>query len=283
VETVESSGTGSGLLTQVSVRITEDLSSSSVPESGPMWAELWLRRADGLGILLDKGFVRAGSVRGMHSMIGFIGEVLFYLGDVLEVHAANFSGAAVTWQADATVEPDIDRKGTFNFQRLSTEHWAMFAYRNIFKQTNGAAGAIVVDFTPGSGDIMIVHESLASNSGTNTVEIRRIDKDNNDVVRYCDVASGSGTVGATPRDGVAPTSGNVLVTSKEILFYGKDKYSMFQGGAGAQNDTFTVVFRALIQGRPPTRSVARSTNPGDVDGIGVTDGTEGTPTINRVL
>lgn len=162
--------------------------------------------------------------------------------------------------------------------------WGIFQYRNIYKQTNGAGGAIILDFTPAVGQTMVPIMGQALNSGTNTAQIRVTDEDNNLVNFLAAVASAAGTVASFPQTNSQATASSQNIDSSRPLFIRNgDKLTLQNSGAGAQNDTLTVVLRVFISSATkPTRSVARSTNAADVDGIGVTDGTEGTPTLNVI-
>lgn len=270
-------GGGGGQLSQCVVRVQEDVADASLGESGPVWIELWLARASGLSLLLDKGFIRGGSIRGLHSVVGFVGKVTFADGDALHVHAANFSGAAVSYRMDLQREPRFE-EGTFALTRLSTEHWAIWAHQSVFTQANAAGGAIVVDFTPGQGDAMVVLHANGLNSGTNTIQIAAYDEDNNRITVYSGIASGATTRGAIPQTVSNSATSSATIDSSDPdsrLFHGDDKFTIEQTGAGAQNNTLTINIRAKIRGRPPAISKARSTNQADV--------TQGVPTIDRVL
>lgn len=166
-------------------------------------------------------------------------------------------------------------------------YWGEWMYRNIYKQTNAGGGAIAFDMTPAAGDIMLIVSAHAENSGTNDLNMAIHDEDDNNVARFLDIPSAATLEGGIPQDVAASVNDLIVVSSAPTetrAVRGDNYFSIFQLGAGAQNDTMTVTIRALLSSSAlPVRSVARSTNPADVDGIGVTDGSEGTPTINRIL
>ncbi len=156
--------------------------------------------------------------------------------------------------------------------------WGMWMYRTVFTQTNGAGGAIVVDIVPIQGTTMIVVLAKGANDGTNTLDMTRIDEDNNEVARFVDVASAGSTAGIFPQThSAAATSASIIdSTSLEArIFRADDKLSIFQTGAGASNDTLTIAIRALLSSAErPIVSKGRSTNQGDV--------TIGTPSVDMI-
>ena len=126
-------------------------------EEGPVWVELWLH-GQGREIMLDSGFVRSGGARGLRSVVGFSGSLLTHTGDQLLVITANDSGASVTLALSAALAPLDVHPPTGTFVRLSTERWALWAWRAVITQQNAAGGAVILDFPSVAGDA----ESLAS-------------------------------------------------------------------------------------------------------------------------
>lgn len=161
--------------------------------------------------------------------------------------------------------------------------WRVWAFRAVYTQANAAGGAIVVDFTAGEGNTMIIMHSIGINSGTNGIKISRIDEDNTESALLNDIASAAATSGSVPRgfESVAaqPISSTLIDSTDPLTrtFSGvSDKFTVRQTVAGAANDTFTIDIRALVRhGVLPARTKARSTNQADV--------TETAPTINRMV
>ncbi len=156
--------------------------------------------------------------------------------------------------------------------------WGMWQYRAVVTQVNAAGGAIFVDFFPLQGTTMLIVLAKAANSGTNSLDMTRIDEDQAEVARYVDVASAGQTAGIMPQSQSSASASASLIdsTSTEVrMFRANDGFSIFQAGAGAQNDTLTVAVRAFLSSpERPLVSKARSTNQGDV--------TIATPTVDDV-
>ncbi len=156
--------------------------------------------------------------------------------------------------------------------------WGMWFYRAVFTQTNGAGGAMVVDFAPVAGMTMIVMSVVGENSGTNSLRIERTDEDNIDRPWFADISSGAGTFASIPQTLSFAGTSSVMVdtTSAEVrTFRENDRLTILQLGAGAQNDTLTISLRAFLSSAErPVVVKGRSTNPGDV--------TIGTPTVDDI-
>ncbi len=157
--------------------------------------------------------------------------------------------------------------------------WGIWAFRASVEQANGAGGAIVLDIAPAVGDTMIIISAKGANSGTNSLDMTRIDEDQAEVARYVDVASAASTAGIMPQSvSNAAASASVIDSTNilERLFRGDDVFSIFQTGAGAQFDTLVITIRALLSSSSiPTVSKARSTNQVDVTIVA--------PTVNKIL
>ncbi len=156
--------------------------------------------------------------------------------------------------------------------------WGLWQYRNVFTQTNAGGGAIVVDVVPVAGMSMLVVHVLGVNSATNTIDIVKVDEDNNQAIRFADIASGAGTSAAVPQSNSQAVASTRVIDSTPMetrIFRSDDKLSIFQSAAGNQNDTLELVIRAFLSSAErPIVTKARSTNPGDV--------TTGTPTVDRI-
>ncbi len=155
-------------------------------------------------------------------------------------------------------------------------NWPVWVYRASVAQANGAGGAIVLDFPPAVDDTMIITQAYAINSGTNALEMRRTDEDNNQNILYLSVASAA-TVEATIPRTFSETGDSGFHDSTDPmtrLYRGDDIFTIQQTGAGAQNDTLIVALRAFLSSFTiPTVSKARSTNSADVTI---------TPTVNKI-
>ncbi len=156
--------------------------------------------------------------------------------------------------------------------------WGMWQYRVVVTQANGAGGAVVVDVAPLQGLSMIIISAKGANSGANSLDMTRVDEDNVEVFRFVDVASAGQTAGIMPQTQSAAGASASLADSTPVetrLFRADDKFSIFQAGAGAQNDTLTIAIRAFLSSpERPLVIKSRSTNAGDV--------TIGTPTVDQV-
>lgn len=158
--------------------------------------------------------------------------------------------------------------------------WGYWAYRAIATQVNAGGGAIVLDVKPATGATMIVMAAIGTNSGTNTLQIARVDEDDNDAQIFVLVGSAGGTEGAIPQISDRTTTSTAMSDSTPIetrLFRGDDMFTVRQSGAGAQNDTLTLRIRALLSpgSLKPVVAKDRSTNEADV--------TIATPTEDKVL
>jgi len=164
---------------------------------------------------------------------------------------------------------------------LDLAAWRIWAFRAVYTQANAAGGAIVVDFTAGAGNTMILMHSKGINSGTNGLEIVRVDEDNNDSITLADVISAAGVTGTAPlaRTQATATTSSPLIDVTDwltrIFAGGQEKLTVRQDGAGIANDTLTVDVRFLVRHGVGARDKSRSTNAADV--------TETAPTINRIL
>lgn len=155
--------------------------------------------------------------------------------------------------------------------------WGMWMYRASVAQANGAGGAIVLDFAPLQGTSMIVIMARGSNSGTNTLQIMRVDEDQNEGPFWSSIGSGAATVGTIPRGFTTLTTSD-FIDSTDLLarmIRAGDTLTIQQTGAGAQNDTLIAEVRAFLSSpERPVVSKARSTNQADV--------TIATPTVNMI-
>lgn len=138
----------------------------------------------------------------------------------------------------------------------------VWQYRVVATQTNAAGGAIVLDITPGAGNYMLPINGYFNNSGNNGMYARILDSNNNNMGNIARVAAAAGTNVSVPALGAAAATTNNTSSGLQPI-YTVDKLSIYQDGAGVQNDTLTVAIRCYCRSKP-TVSVARSTNPGDV-------------------
>ncbi len=155
--------------------------------------------------------------------------------------------------------------------------WGMWMYRASVAQANGAGGAIVMFFAPLQGSSMIVIDVRGSNSGTNTLQILRVDEDGNEGPFWSSIGSGLATVGTIPRGFTTLTTSDFIDTTDLLarMIRAGDTLRIQQTGAGAQNDTLIVEIRAFLSSAErPIVSKALSTNAGDV--------TIATPTVDMI-
>ncbi len=156
--------------------------------------------------------------------------------------------------------------------------WGIWAFRASTAQANAAGGAIVLDVSPDPGDTMIVMWARGVNSGTNTLQILRVDEDNNQGPFLSSIGSGAGTVATMPRGFTTLTTSD-FIDSTDLhsrTFRGDDRFTIQQTGAGAQNDTLVIDLRAYLSSSSiPTVAKGRSTNQANV--------TIATPTVNKIL
>jgi len=164
---------------------------------------------------------------------------------------------------------------------LDLTAWRIWAFRAVYTQANAAGGAIVVDFTAGAGNTMILMHAKGINSGTNGLLIVRVDEDNNDSITLANVVSAAAATGTTPTSRAQTTttaSGTTIDVTDwltRLFAGGQEKLTVRQDGAGIANDTLTVDVRFLVRHGVGARDKSRSTNAADV--------TETVPTINRIL
>ncbi len=156
--------------------------------------------------------------------------------------------------------------------------WGLWQYRAVVTQANAAGGAITVDFAPLQGMTMIVVRCHAINSGTNSLQMGAVDEDNAQNPLYLSISSAGTVEGGLPRISPSGSTDTAIVGSEAIetrMFRAGDYFSISQLGAGAQNDTLTVVMRALLSSpQRPLVLKLRSTNQGDV--------TIATPTVDDI-
>lgn len=261
-------GSKIGQLSQAVVRVQENVRGSSEAEAGPMWAELWLQRSKtGLSMLLDKGFIRGGSVLGLHSVVGIVGKVTYFHGDILLVHAANFSGATVNYQIDALTEP-FASEGSFAFTRLSTEHTSIAHMVVEYNQGNAAGGAVIVEIVPGAGNKFKLVGGILLNSGTNTLEAFLLNAAGGstiiDLGAVASAASSSLSLPLVPAAAAVTQTSGTKGSSLGLEVSALQALRVSQGAAGAQTDKFRIRMSIEVIGRPPSVSKANSTNEADV-------------------
>lgn len=140
--------------------------------------------------------------------------------------------------------------------------------RRVTTQANAAGGAIILDITPPTGQAYRLVALRAVNSGTNTITITLNDEDNATTAALAEIASAAGTKCHLPSIGAAATATGNTINSQDLIISKGQSLSVYQTGAGVQNDTLTVgfVFEVLnpYASTAPTWSKARSTNQGDV-------------------
>lgn len=164
---------------------------------------------------------------------------------------------------------------------MSEDYWrgALYVYRASVAQANGAGGAIVLDVDAGDGNEFLVMAALASNSGTNDIQMLRVDEDNNTGVFFASVSSAATTQCAIPQSLAGTASDGTIIDSTDPwtrVFAGAgDKFTVRQNGAGAQNDTLILQMWLRLATGIPTVEKGRSTNAGDV--------TIATPTVAKVM
>ena len=147
--------------------------------------------------------------------------------------------------------------------------------RIVFTQTNAAGGAIVADYSTATGQYAELVMLRAINSGTNDLNIKVYDEDNADASGLlAAIASGAGTNCALPSIGASAGTSNHIANSVGLKILPGQKLSVYQTGAGAQNDTLTIGVALMLYNldTEPTISKARSTNAADV--------TQGTDSIS---
>jgi hypothetical protein len=151
------------------------------------------------------------------------------------------------------------------------EDWAYATFNVALKQSNVAGGAIVIDITPGTGNVMVVADGRVLVSiGTNAFLLLKSSVSGS--VYYGSVPSTSGAAMSFPAMAVSTTqtgtTAAALSSQQTMIFYGTDSLTVQESLAGAQNDQLQLSVRCLIKGGLPTVSFARSTNPADVSVIG---------------
>lgn len=147
--------------------------------------------------------------------------------------------------------------------------------RIVFTQTNAAAGAMKVDYSAASGQVIRLVSADAVNSGNNSLLITVRDEDNAAHINIlANISAAAGTRACLPSIGSVATTTANSINSKGLLLLPGQKLCFEEGAAGAQNDTLTIALGFLLYhlATEPTISKARSTNAADV--------TQGTDSIS---
>ena len=123
---------------------------------------------------------------------------------------------------------------------------------------------MIVDISAGAGQTMIVLHASGVNSGTNTLDIQRVDEDDNIAASFVDVASAAASSGRVPSAFTANTTSGLAMgaDAMQLIFSGgTEKFTIRQEGASVQNNTLIINVRALLSiGELPTIDFTRSTN-----------------------
>jgi hypothetical protein len=133
---------------------------------------------------------------------------------------------------------------------MTDSKWVGFwSFRAVLTQDNAAGGALILDISAGTGNVVHITELTATFSGTNTMDVDLIDEDANIVVKYVDLASGAAQSATIPRANVAvdSTSSSLLASSLEgVTLAGPDERLAITTGGAAQTNTLTLAFRAEV-------------------------------------
>jgi len=141
----------------------------------------------------------------------------------------------------------------------------LYQARRVATQANAAGGAVIVDISVAAGQVARVVSVYAINSGTNSLYIDVIDEDNATDFRCAGISSAAGVWGNAPQAGSTGASSAQPGNSSGMLLGPGQKLSIFQLGAGIQNDTLTVAITLLCStSTEPTWDKSRSTNQANV-------------------
>ena len=159
------------------------------------------------------------------------------------------------------------RRGKNGWELFKTANnpWYLYQARRVATQANVGGGAVIVDIALGAGQVGWIELSTFTNSGTNGLFVDVLDEDNMIVGRLAGIASAAGNALRVPSIGTAASASlNVNESVRRYLGPGM-KWSIYQTGAGAQNDTLTVAVTLFLStNTEPTWDKSRSTNAADV-------------------
>lgn len=150
---------------------------------------------------------------------------------------------------------------------MKTHHF--YQARRVATQANAAGGAVVIDITPATGQMLIVRHLTVRNSGNNSLYVEVMDEDNATHQALAAAAAAAGLNWSMPfspaTDDNSIADGSVA-SSMDLRVLQGQKLTVYQAGAGVQNDTLTVAVTIELIGinSDPTWSKARSTNESDV-------------------
>ena len=143
--------------------------------------------------------------------------------------------------------------------------WYLYQARRVATQANAAGGAIIVDISVAAGQIAKLVSLQILNSGTNSLYCYLYDEDVAESNRLGGVGSAAGNRLEFPSIGANANAAGNFASSEGLLLGPGQLLSVFQLGAGIQNDTLTVAVTLLLStNTAPTWSKARSTNEADV-------------------
>ena len=143
--------------------------------------------------------------------------------------------------------------------------WWLYQARRVATQANVAGGAVTVDITVAAGQTAKLIAVYGANSGTNSLFIVGVDEDNNASFSLAGVGSAAANILRAPNVGSVGSASNNLLYSDGFIIGPGQKLSIYQSGAGAQNDTLTVAVVLLLSTfTEPTWDKSRSTNAADV-------------------
>ena len=135
--------------------------------------------------------------------------------------------------------------------------WGTWNRRTQFTSGLGGTTGITHTLRAGAGNVLIVTElqALAAIAATGTLDVDYVDEDGAIILKLADLAASAAPTATIPRlnDDITSTSDSDLASSLGgVLLAGPDLGLRVTPGNLAQNDTVTLVVKALVSKGPGT-------------------------------
>jgi hypothetical protein len=145
---------------------------------------------------------------------------------------------------------------------INTSNWLYYEYEGTVKQNAGGGGALVIRFTPGKGNEMIIkHYKIGPNdySGPETVATSILDSEDNEVLKLDLDSDYDNNKIYGPNQSMLDTPDDLESTPEKIgsppdseIVVKGEHYLKFSTSALAQNEELTVFLSALVRRGKPT-------------------------------
>lgn len=217
--------------------------------AGPLYAELWLQRPEGLPILLARGFAtnRAGA---RHGAVTGVGILEVQEGDRIIADVFNQSGAALTWEVRYRVAaPGVQLVP--QWQDLSPVKEVLWQYRATIVNDGVTAGDHELRALPNIGNEFFIVVATVFNGDAAArsfvISLRNPDADIIADMRRAVVTIGAGGTEAWP---INATAADVSIQGMLPVAGSVDYFAEVAAVAINENTAFTIL--AVCRGRPPT-------------------------------